>query len=466
MRLRGGSIVALAAILAVSACGGGSDVEGPVPGQASDATAPASAPSYCDGANLTAPEVGVTADTITVTVMADTGSAIRPALFSGSVNGVKAWERWVNATFGGVACRRVVVKEADSRLSPDDAKNGVTTACGNSVALVGTTALFLNDVSGLEDCKDKAGNATGLPDVALVQTEASHQCSPVSFAAIPTGSACPYSGSGPREFSVPYTQYDYYFNKFPGEELHGVFVVPKDLPSTIAATMPVFRAENEMGIKSDAEFGKSAFDLQTAYTPVVQAIKQHNSNYARNMLDYQGSVLMRKEAQNQGVDTVKIWDCSLQCYDQRMITEAQGATEGHYVWLSFLPMEDGEGVNPTLDGLLKYDKKPDAWGMQAFVAAEAFRRAVDDAIKANSNDPNAITRANILTALKNLHDFDAGGLTPKVDIGGKVNSPCLVGMQIQGNEFVRVHPTEPGTFDCGNKPQLVFTIDAAKEYKG
>jgi len=468
MRLRVGLIVAVVLMLALAGCGGGKKVKGGGPGQ----TTPASAtgltrPAVCDTAKLTAPEVGVTADTITVTVMADVGSSIRPALFLGSMNAVKAWGDYINAN-GGLACRKIVVKEADSKLSPDDSKNGIATACKDSVAMVGTTALFLNDVSVLESCKDKAGKATGLPDIAELQTEAVHQCSPVSFATLPTGSSCPYSGTGPRQFKVGYTQYDYYFKKYPNEKLHGVFVVPKDLPSTIAASMPIFRAENKMGITSDAEFGKSGLDLQTDYTPVVQAIKQHNSNYGRNGLDYQGSVLMRKEAKAQNVTSVKVWDCSIQCYDKRMITEAQGATEDHYVWLNILPMEDGADANPELAAFLKYDKKPDGFGEIAWVSGETFARAVNDAMKANNNDPNAITRANILTAMKNLHDFDANGMIPKIDPGNKQGSVCLVGMQIQGSKFVRIDPTEPGKFDCGDPPKapLEFTIDPAAEYKG
>ena len=47
-------------------------------------------------------------------------------------------------------------------------------------------------------------------------------------------------------------------------------------------------------------------------------MKSNNSTYARNGLDYKGTVLMRKEAQAQGVDTVKVWDCSVQCYDKRL----------------------------------------------------------------------------------------------------------------------------------------------------
>ena len=49
---------------------------------------------------------------------------------------------------------------------------------------------------------------------------------------------------------------------------------------------------------------------------------------------------MRKEAQVQGVNTVKVWDCSVQCYDKRLIQEGGSAVEGQYVWLNFLPFED------------------------------------------------------------------------------------------------------------------------------
>ena len=49
---------------------------------------------------------------------------------------------------------------------------------------------------------------------------------------------------------------------------------------------------------------------------------------------------MRKEAQVQGVNTVKVWDCSVQCYDKRLISEGGNAVEGQYVWLNFLPFED------------------------------------------------------------------------------------------------------------------------------
>jgi hypothetical protein len=464
MRLRYGVLVA-ALTLVVAACGGGKKVT--QPGATGTTTPGNTRPAFCDDATLTAPEVGVTASNITITVMADTGSTLRPGLFKGSIEAVKAWAAYVNDN-GGLACRRVVVKEADSKLSPNDARNGASGACRDSLAMVGTTALFFQDVSILENCKDKQGKATGLPDFAELQTEVAHQCSNKSYAVLPNTGSCPYSGSGPRTYRVGYTQYQYYLDHLADlgvDSLHGVFVIPKDLPSTISATMPLIRAENRMGIESDAEFGISALATQPEYTRVAQAIKQNNSTYARNGLDFRGTVLMRKEAQAQGVTSVKVWDCSVQCYDQKLITEGGSAVEGQYVWLNHLPLEDGD-AHPELAAFLEYDKAPDGFGLIAWAAAQAFARAVNDAIAANGNDPNAITRANLLEAVRNLHEFDANGLIPKTDIGGKRGSDCVVGMQVKSGKFVRIHPTEPGTFACGQRPPLEFSIDPVAEYRG
>src|SRR5262249_33168636 len=155
----------------------------------------------CANATLTSPETGVTPKTITVTTIADVVNQVRPGLFRGSWEGMNAWADYMNAN-GGLACRKVVVKNADSKLSPTDAANALAAACGDSIATVGTTALFLQDVTPMLNCKDKAGAKTGLPDIAELQTEAAQQCAPVSYATLPTGYSCPYDTTkgGPRTF--------------------------------------------------------------------------------------------------------------------------------------------------------------------------------------------------------------------------------------------------------------------------
>src|SRR3954447_13608736 len=246
MRLRW-CVIAMAMVLTAAACSGASVKDSS--GNGSGATTPSSAAanSKCAGAALQATETGVTDKTITVTVTADTGSPIRPGLFQGSVDAVKAWANYENDN-GGVGCRQVVVKTKDSKLSADEAKNAVEAACTDSIALVATTALFFKDVQVLENCKDKAGKATGLPDIADLQTESTQQCSAVSYAVIPGTGSCPYSGTGPRTFVVGATATDYYLNNV-SKDLHGVYVVPTDLTSTIAASTSQFRAQAKLGVK-------------------------------------------------------------------------------------------------------------------------------------------------------------------------------------------------------------------------
>jgi hypothetical protein len=441
----------------LSACGG-TDVDD---GGSSDTTAAQDTEDEaCNDVTLESTEVGVSPTEITITVTADTGSPLRPGLFQGSVDALEAWAEAQNAQ-GGLACRQVVVKAADSKLSPDDSRNAVSTACTDSFALVGTTALFLNDMAPIEGCKDKAGATTGLPDLAVLQTEPAQQCSAVSFAMLPGGASCPFT-EGERTYRYASTAADYYFENH-GDELHGIYVVPRDLPSTIAASMPLFRGMQELGVESDGEFGASALAVQSDYTPFVVAMKNANSNFAQVGLDYKGTVYLRKEAAAQGVTSDDIvWHCTTQCYDARLVSEGGSAVEGQYVWIAILPFEDA-GSNDELDRFLAAVDKPDGFGAQAWMAGEMFKKAVNDIVEADG--PNGLTRAALLEAIRNTHDFDAGGMAPPTDIGGKTSQACLVGLQVQNGEFVRVSPEEKGEFNCTGEGHSI-TMDAQAAFQG
>ncbi len=447
--------------LVAAGCGSGKKIGGGISGET---TIPANTPTttdVCKSTTLTSSEVGVSPTTITVTVVADTGSALRPGLFQGSVDAIKAWGDSINAN-GGLACRKVVVKAADSKLTADDARNAITTACGNSLSLVGTTALFLDSMKPAESCKDKGGQPVGIPDLAVLQTSPAEQCSPVSFAVLPAGGECPYSGTGVRTFKRSTVAPDYYFAKFGKGSLHGLFLVPSDLPSTISASTPLFAAEEQLGIKMDAEFGVSALSPQSAYTPYVQSIKTNKSTFARNGADYVSYIFLRKEAQVQGVDTVKVWDCSQQCYDPRFISTGGSAVENNYTWLSFLPFED-KGSNAELDNFLQHIKKPDAFAAQAWVSGQVFAKAVNDVVA--KSGPNGLTRQAMLDAIRGITNFDDGGFIAPTNIGGKQPSKCLIGMQVQHGKFVRVSPTKKGTFNCTGGT-IDVTLDPVKAYRG
>jgi hypothetical protein len=106
---------------------------------------------------------------------------------------------------------------------------------------------------------------------------------------------------------------------------------------------------------------------------------------------------------------------------------------------------------------LKYVGKDsaNAFAVYGFEAVLAFREAATTAAKSAAG----LTRASLLTALKNFTSFDAGGMVGTVNIGGKVPSSCFVLIQWNQGKFNRVYPSKAGTFDCTTSNRYTFQAD-------
>jgi hypothetical protein len=407
-------------------------------------------------------EIGVTADTIRIAVIADVDNPARPGLFQGVVDGVRAYAKYQNGAGGKLAGRNVEVDFIDSKLSADEARNAVIRACQEDFAIVGTSALFLNNVQPLETCVDKAGQAVGLPDAPVLQTEFPHQCSPVSFAVIAGALDCATREQDPQTYSARVGQIRYF--KRQNRDLHGVWVIPGDLQSTVNSTTPVAMGEQKAGVKADADLKKiSGLATQSEYTPVAADIKQNNSTYAESISDYKSSVFMRKEAKVQGVTSVKVWGCALQCYDAKFLDEGGADVEGHYASLFFIPFEEAKqnkSVNAFLKAIGGRDEA-DGFAAQAWTAGLFFRDVVNAVVEKHGN--NGLTRARFLEEARNIHDFTAAvggeGMLGPTDVGGKKVNGCFVLMQVKGGKYVRVTPKEKGTFNCDRRNLTTVQLD-------
>ena len=95
----------------------------------------------------------------------------------------------------------------------------------------------------------------------------------------------------------------------------------------------------------------------------------------------------------------------------------------------------------------------DALGADGWATALAFRAAVDATVKRHG--VNGLTRANLLAALNDIHQFDADGMIAPIDLASRRTSDCHILTQVRNGAFVRVEPTKPGTFDCN--PKYVIT---------
>lgn len=450
----------VALVLVAASCGrgdDGDDASAPVtepPSEQTTTTAGENDP--CSGVTLEATEVGVTATEITVTVMADTGSPLAPGLFQGNVDALNAYAEYINAN-GGIGCRDLVVKSWDSKLMPEESKNGLIDACAGSLAMVGGNSLFNPDVSPMTQCVDKAGAATGLPNIAALANDITEMCAETTYVIQAVAETCPVTPGSPRPIKAVVGPTKWYLEQHPG--LHGLFMIPGDLPTTRQSAMPQIAGQAQAGITWDGTPLVSGRDEQPAYTPRIQAAKAAGSTYVYNGSNDRAMVTMRKEAKAQGLDSVEVWACSLACYTQGML-EGGADVEGTYLWMQFLPFEEAD-TNEELKAYVDSvgASEVDSFGAQAWQAAVAFKTVVDQIVEADG--PNAITRAAILDALANIKDFDANGWAGKNNLRGV--SDCFLIVQIQGGKFERVHPTERGTMTCDPSNVVTVTVDPAAE---
>jgi len=415
----------------------------------------AGAGAQASGGPLQGTDVGITPTTIRIGVLADVDNAAEPGLFQGSVDAVQGWARYMNA-HGGLAGRKVLVDFIDTHLSDTDARNAIIQACQQDFAIVGTSALFVNNVDDLVGCKDQAGKPVGLPDFPVVQTEPVHQCSPVSFSVEGETLDCATMNQHPQTYLATVGTTRYFLSHF--KNLHGIYVYPSDLLASKNAQVPLFKSQQQLGIRADQEFDIYGAAPQSAFTPVVQAAKNDQSTYARAGLAASSMVELRKEAIVQGVTSVKVWDCSIQCYDQSFIQQGGAAVEGQYVYTTFVPFAEAS-TNAMMRSYLQYTgaNNADAFGANAWAAGIFLRDVVNDIVQQDGK--NGLTRAAVLATAATIHNFTADGMLGETDVGRHLPTPCFALLQVRNGKFVRVYPTKPGTFDCNPKNINTIKLD-------
>ncbi|MDW3219612.1 MAG: ABC transporter substrate-binding protein [Acidimicrobiales bacterium] len=414
-------------------------------------------PDPCADVTLEATEIGVSEDTIKVIVMADSENALAAGLFEGARVGAFAWAEDVNSR-GGIGCRTVEIEFWDSMLNPTETENGFLRACSEALALVGTTVLFGTSTDDLETCDDANGDPTGVPDLAYITTEVPHQCSSVSFHLSRPGAECPYE-SGDRNHTAVNGQVSW-LAEHVGEDLHGLFLVPGDLPSTTASAVPQLAAHAEAGIVYEKAYGISGAAPQASFTPYVQAIRENGSNFVYNGSNDATMAKLMNEANDQGLDMSSVnWLCTLSCYTPAFL-ENGDVVEGTYLWTFFLPFEEAD-TNEELARFLDAvgDDFPEAWAAGAWAAGILFEQAINGIVE--TDGPNAITRARLLEELRSIDSFDVNGWWGTADFASSNTiSECFMVMQIQDGEYVRVHPEERGTLDCDSSNVTAVTVDA------
>jgi hypothetical protein len=418
--------------------------------------AAAGAPAQGAAEKPKAAEVGVTDKEIHIAVIADVNNSIVPGIFKGAADAVQAWGNYINNSCKPkntcLAGRKVVVDFLDSKLSADAARDSVLKACEQDVAIVGTHMLFLNNIAPEVDCKDQAGATTGIPDVAAFQTSFDHQCSPVAYTISGTIMDCATRTQHPQTYRASVGHADYLKKKF--HLTKGSWIANNDIKGSLDATLPLMTAERTTGLKGD-NFLTSGRAPQTTFTPYVQSLQRDGVQYVSNWGACYSLIATQKEARIQGVTSVKAYTSTTACYSKAFLNEP--TSEGTYVWLPYLPVEDG-GKSKTVSTMVNAvgKDKIDGFGILAWESALLFKAAVDQIVK--TKGVNAVTRANLIDTFKNMHSFN-DGLRGTIDPGAKLGSACVVIMKVHNGKFVREFPKQPGTLSCKQSEYIRVKYD-------
>ena len=411
----------------------------------------------CSGVKLQATDTGVTPTTITVEIMADIGASSIPGMANGSVDAIEGWANLLNSE-GGLACRQVKVRVFDSKIDPTQSSAGYLGGCQNAFAMVGTYALAVSDVSTLDNCKDKSGKAAGLPETPGVALNPLQACNKTDFLYGSTGAPCP-AGSGTQTFTET-SVYNEYINQALGTSTaHGTYYVALTPPVIKDSAVPSYLYMQQQGLKADQMVGLPATATQANFTPIISKMASSGSQFYFSDSVFPTFLEAKAEAAAQGVSSKVLWLCQTTCYDPAFAKAGGNAAVGTKVAIDTLPFSESN-VNAEMNTFMTNVKTHDSFAMESWLGARLFQQAVESLVAAQG--PNALTRANVLTALGQVKNFTDGGIIGPVTPTAHTPSSCIVVLNTNANgTFTRVWPAKPGTLACGKSGTITVNPETA-----
>jgi hypothetical protein len=202
-------------------------------------------------------------------------------------------------------------------------------------------------------------------------------------------------------------------------------------------------------LKKDGEgfYTSSGTAPQSALTPIVQVLKLDQSTFGYGGATTPNAVLLRKEAQLQGVNSVKVWACNSGCYDAGFITQGGSAVNDEYAATQYLPFYSDWQANAALKSLVNAVggvNNIDGNSLMSYVDALLFQDAVTKAVAKGWT----LDRQTLFDALSTETAFDADGIIGPTNIAARTPSACIAVSQVQNGQWKQVYPAKAGTFNC------------------
>lgn len=363
---------------------------------------------------------GVSADTIRIGVISDKKNDITPVPTIGIEEAVAAFVAFCNDS-GGINGRQLDLKTYDSQIFKTD--DVTKSACNDDLfALVGTGAVLdAQGVSTREEC--------GLPEVGAYSASPERSLSKNFFQPVP-GTRAKEFNNGPCK---------YLKSEFP-EAVKKAAVVYTDVPASKSRGLATKEACTKAGfdfvVDKGIAFGEKNFG------PVVSEMKSKKVEYFTIVSVVPDTAALLREMKNQDYKP-KVIDLGQQYYDEAMAAEP--AADGALVLTNTTPFAE-EDDTPALqvysEWLDKEGGRPSSLGVQAFSAGLLFAQAA-------ASLGNDLTREGLIAALKEIHEWDGGGLQMTTDPGAGTHNDCFLYLRITDGKFERAFPDKG--FECDPK---------------
>lgn len=367
-------------------------------------------------------DTGVSPNQVTVAVGVDlTGPA--PGLFKGAQQAVQAHANRINSE-GGVCGRAIKVVTFDTKTDAGANRAAVLDACDQAFAMVGSMSAFdSGGASAVEEC--------GIPDISAIIVNSERLDTSWSYPAFPS-----------RQDILAIGQSTYIKQQFP-EVIDKAAILWLNTAVTRNNADARRKAWEEIGF--EFIYQREVQVLEPNYTPFVLDMQNAGVEYVTMVGDNNSIVRLLKSARQQGWAPT-VWDWDSVAYDPRFVQNADGAADGSYVFINSAMVEEAQHTPEMASYVEWVDRsfpgaRPDYFGTYGWSAMGLFA----EKLRELGPDP---TREALRDALAGTESWDGNGVHGAHRTGEKLPGTCFLYMQIQGGEFVREHPSEPGTWDC------------------
>jgi len=377
-----------------------------------------------DGANKDdGSEVGVTADSITISGGDDAGYAGAPGLDHEATDAIKAMVATCNE-LGGINGRTINYNYFDAgvfNIGP-----AIQSACdANSFFLVGEAWSF-------DGNQEETRLGCGLPAVPTFAVSAAFSNGKDVY----QGSPNPADEIGAGAFVLTAKQFPDAVKKM----------------GALAATFSATQEPRDKVVEASPAYGWGFSETNLEYNPVGEAdwtpfVKQVQDAGSTSVYFVgtclPGFQLFDQAAKANGLDVPMFSGANF--YEANCAAaNTDGAMNNMYMTMAYIPFEEADANKATQDYL---DLLSAAGGDVSLLGAQATSSFLLWATAASACG-DTLTRACTLQNLADTHSWTGHGLHADGDPGGNHPATCALMLHLNGTKYERVLPEERGTFEC------------------